>query len=175
MERVGKSGLIHYTWGEHGESSHAATTWYRRLGIRDAKRVVALLVLAFYACGLFVTLSMRRSVLVELLPDRSALYRVDSSGVVYNRFRVKLANRGKSPEAVSLRTEALPGASILLAPNPVTLAAGEGREVRFEVAAPAFRGAAEVNHFRIVTEASRAGERQSFDETFLMPAPGGER
>lgn len=175
MQRVGKQGLIHYTWGEHGETTGSGGRWYQRLGLRDAKRIVALLVLAFYGCGLFTVLAMRRSVWTELLPDRATLFELDARGSVRNRFRLKVANRGRCTESINVRTEGLPGARLLLDPNPIPLAAGEQKEVRLDVTAPQFSGAREVNHFRIVTEAACAAERKTFDETFLMPAPRGEK
>jgi len=153
MRRIGKQGLIHYTWG----------------GIRDARRVVVMLVLAFYASGLFVALSMRRSVLVQLQPERMTLYRRDAAGVVYNTFRLKVANRSHSGDSLTLWAEGLPGARLTLASNPLPLRAGDTRELRFDVAAQPFAGAQEVNHFRIVAQAAHARERSTFDETFLMP------
>jgi len=152
MQRLGKQGLIHYTWGQR---------W-------NAKRVLVLLVLAFYACGLFVALGMRRSVLVQLQPDRMTLYRVDA-GAVYNRFRLKIANRSRTADTVRIWAEGLPGATLTLLQNPLPLRAGDTREVLFEVSAQPFAGAQEVNHFRIVAQAARANERTTFEETFLMP------
>jgi cytochrome c oxidase accessory protein FixG len=172
LGKLGKQGLIQYTWGESGAAAGAETSWFRKLRFRDAKRVVLLLVLAFYASGLFVALGMRRSLLVQLMAERATLYRMDDSGVVYNRFRLKVANRSGSAESVVLSVEGLPGARLTLAPNPLTLAAGEAKEIQFDVAATRFAGAQDVNHFRVIAHAAPAGERESFDETFLIPAEG---
>jgi hypothetical protein len=71
---------------------------------------------------------------------------------------------------VALSAEGLPGARLTLTPNPLALAAGEAKEFAFDVAVTRFAGAQDVNHFRMVAQAAPAGERESFDETFLMPA-----
>ena len=43
LARLGKQGLIHYVWGEQGEKHGTGEkTWYQKLGLRDAKRVVVL-------------------------------------------------------------------------------------------------------------------------------------
>jgi cytochrome c oxidase accessory protein FixG len=169
MARFGREGLIHYTWGETGETAGADGKWWRRLGLRDGKRVVVLMVAALYLTGLFTALSMRRNVLVQVAPIRTSLFRVDAGGTVYNEFRVKIANRGRRPERVRFAIDGLPGARLILAPNPLSLAPGAAVEARFEIAARRFAGAEEVNHFRILSHAGAAGEDEVFDETFLMP------
>lgn len=162
-----KAGLIHYTWGETGGAVESETKWYRKLGIRDAKRVVVLLITLFYLCGLGVALSMRRSVLVQLSPERVTLYRVDDAGVVYNKFRVKVSNRSAQRAEVTLSTEGLQGARLTI-DKPIAVEPGASIEQRFEVAARRFQGSEEVNHFRILARASN--EQDVFEETFLMPA-----
>jgi len=169
MARFGREGLIHYTWGESGNLVENEAAWYRKLGLRDAKRVIVLLVTALYLTGLLTALSMRRSVLVQIAPVRATLYRVDPTGIVYNEFRVKIANRGHQPDRVRLSIDGLPGGRMLLTTNPLELAAGAITEARLEIAAPRFTGAQEVNHFRIVADAVTARENDVFEETFLMP------
>jgi cytochrome c oxidase accessory protein FixG len=169
LGRLGKQGLIHYAWGETGNVVETEQTWYRKLGIRDAKRVVVLLVSLFYLTGLSVALSMRRTVLIQIQPVRASLYRLDESGMVYNTFRVKLANRGGSESTVRLTAEGLPGATLALRDNPVKLQPGEILEREFEIAARPFAGSQDVNHFRIVAEATGEKQADSFEETFLMP------
>ncbi len=53
MARLKKPSLIHYAWGEKGELLSDATPrpWYRRVGLRDAKRVVVLLRAAVLRVG----------------------------------------------------------------------------------------------------------------------------
>ena len=86
LAHLKRPGLIHYAWGEKGPLSDTTPRpWYRRVGLRDAKRVVVLLVLLFYASGLFVALGMRHSVLVQVSPVRtSTTYRLGPDGRVYN-------------------------------------------------------------------------------------------
>jgi cytochrome c oxidase accessory protein FixG len=169
MARFGREGLIHYTWGESGKVVENESAWYRKLGLRDAKRVIVLLVTALYLTGLLTALSMRRNVLVQISPVRATLYRVDAAGIVYNEFRVKIANRGHQRDRLRLSIADLPGGRVLFAPNPLELAAGEVTEARLEIAVPRFTGAQEVNHFRIVVDAVTARENDVFGETFLMP------
>lgn len=170
LARLGKPTLINYTWGETGVSVEDETKWYRRLGIRDAKRVVVLLVTLFYLIGLTVALSMRKNVMVQLQPVRAQMYRVDGSGAIANKFRFRLVNRGGADVEVRVGAEGLPGARLTFAPNPRRLKPGEVAEGEFEVLAERFAGSGDVNHFRIVTDAG--GEQEKFDETFLMPPEG---
>ena len=95
LGRLGKEGLIHYVWGERAKrSDERQGPGMQRLGLRDAKRVVVLLVVLCYAGGLYTALAMRRTVLVRIPPDRATMYRLGSDGTVYNRFRLQAANRG---------------------------------------------------------------------------------
>jgi cytochrome c oxidase accessory protein FixG len=170
LGRLGKRGLIHYAWGETGELlSEKSGPWYRRMGLRDPKRVVVLLVLLFYATGLFVALSMRHSVLVRIAPDRATLYRVADGGRIHNKFRLSLANRGSDGASVFLTVDGLPEPRLTLQPNPLPLEPGEQRQAEFEVSVARFPGAAEVNRFRIRTRTHPDETEQVFELTFLMP------
>lgn len=169
MAKLGRPNLIHYTWGEGGGVVEDETRWYRKLGFRDAKRVVLALVILFYASGLFTVLAMRRNVLVQLAPDRSTLYRVDEAGLIYNRFRLKIGNRSARPDQLTLSIDGLPNARFTLPVNPIPLKPAEEISMEFEIAAPRFAGATDVNHFRITAKASAANESETFEETFIMP------
>jgi len=169
LSRLGKQGLIHYVWGEHGEKLGTGDkSWYQKLGVRNAKRVVVLLIILFYAAGLFTALSMRRTVLVRIAPDRATMYRVGKDGTIYNRFRVQVANRGREQAIAQFSIEGLPGASFSGFENAVVVNAGQTLEQEFEIAAPPSAGLAPgVNHFRLV---SRVGnEKDSAEETFITP------
>jgi cytochrome c oxidase accessory protein FixG len=169
LARLGKQGLIHYVWGEHGEKLGTGTkTWSQRLGLRDAKRAVVLLILFFYAAGLFTALSMRRAVLVQISPIRASLYRQDQDGTVYNRFRLKAANRSHQQQAIVLAIEGLPGTRFSGFENAVVIDSGQALEREFEIAArPSAALSPGVNHFRLV---SRVGnERESIEQTFITP------
>jgi cytochrome c oxidase accessory protein FixG len=169
LGRPGKQGLIHYVWGERGEElGKGDKPWYQRWGIRDAKRVVVLLVLC-YGGGLYTALAMRRSVLVRIPPDRTTMYRLGSDGTVYNRFRLVAANRGRQQTTLILTIEGLPGARLSSIENAVVINPGETLEREFEIAVPASAGVAPgVNHFRLLSKAGP--EQDEFPETFITPA-----
>lgn len=158
-----KSGLIHYTWGEHGETTreHDKPWWYR-FGFRDGKRAVVMLVLLFYASGLFLALSMRRTVLVRVQPLRDTLYTVTAQGEVLNKFRLQIANRGTKGATVELQLAGLPGAHIGGA-GPFQVAAGETLNREIDVSAVPGSAPPGVSHFEFVT----AGD--SIPMTFIMP------
>jgi cytochrome c oxidase accessory protein FixG len=159
LRRIGTPGLIHYTWGE------------RNTRFWDGKRFVVLAVLLFYASGLFVALSMRRTVLVRVAPVRSVLYTIGPDGSVRNQFRFTLANRGRGQQAVVFTIQQLPGATLVLPQNPVPVPAGETVRGEFLISAPPAGRLNEVNHFTIVTTAIPEQVNDSIPMTFLMP-PG---
>jgi len=169
LAKLGKPGLIHYAWGEQGEKLGTGDkTWFQKIGLRDAKRVVLLLVLLFYGVGLFTALSMRNAVLVQVSPVRATLYRQGADGTVYNRFHLKAANRSGTQQTVVLGIEGLPGTHFEGFENAVIVNAAQTQDFDFEIAAPVVAGLTPgVNHFRLT---SRVGnEKESFDETFITP------
>ncbi|MGO8797359.1 MAG: 4Fe-4S dicluster domain-containing protein [Candidatus Sulfotelmatobacter sp.] len=169
LGRLGKQGLIHYTWGEQGEPLGTGDkSFYQKLGLRNAKRVVVLLIILCYGAGLFTALSMRRAVLVRIAPDRTTMYRVGKDGTVYNRFRMQIANRSSQQQTVVLAIEGLPEATFVSFENAIVVDRGHALEQEFEIAvppqAPLTPG---VNHFRLT---SRVGnEKDSVEETFITP------
>jgi cytochrome c oxidase accessory protein FixG len=173
MTKLKKPTLIHYTWGETGEilgSRDIPRTWYQRIGIRDAKRIVVLLILVAYACGLTVALAMRRSMLVQISPDRGEkLYRV-GDGRVHNKFRYTLANRGGKPSTVIFTIDALPGGTLALPVNPVAVQPGETVNGEFEISVPAADRGELVTHFRILTSTVPGNEKEEVAMTFLRPS-----
>jgi polyferredoxin len=174
MARLKKPNLIHYAWGEKGEllSDTSPRPWFRRVGLRDAKRVVVLLVLLCYGSGLFVALAMRRAVLVRVEPVRETLYRIGADGRVYNQFRYRIANRGGKAGAVIFSIQHLAGASLAMAPNPVRVRPGESAAGTFEISRPAGRRDELVSHFTILTNSVPDGEADAIPMTFLAPAEG---
>ncbi|HUB89742.1 MAG TPA: 4Fe-4S dicluster domain-containing protein, partial [Dyella sp.] len=170
LHRIGKQGLIHYTWGERGETLGDRDAWYRRIGIRDAKRVIVLLLLACYGCALFVALSMRHAVLVQISPERASLYRLDGARV-YNRFRFRIANRGKARSAVVFSIAQLSGATLVMPHNPVPADAGTANQGTFEISRPLDAAKDEVEHFSIIATPVGGGAADTFAETFLSPPP----
>ena len=167
LGRLGKPGLIHYTWGEHGQFLGGTEPWYRRVGVRDAKRVIVLLLLLAYGGGLFVALGMRRAVLVQINPERATLYRLDK-GRVYDRFRFKVANRSHGRSAVVFSLDQLPAATLAMARNPVPVEAGQTEQGEFEISRPLESARQEVEHFSIVAT-PLGGPADVFPMTFLSP------
>jgi len=174
LARLNKRTLIHYTWGEKGELAEAGAgaPWYRRIGLRDAKRVVVLLVLTCYAASLVAALSMRHAVLVRIAPERATLYRLGPDGRVYNRFRYELANRSRARASVVFSIRQFPAGTLAIPSNPVTVAAGAVARGEFEISAPARSSRDLVTHFTIVTATVPGQESDTFPMTFLAP---GER
>ena len=170
LGRLGKEGLIHYVWGEHGEKLGTGTkSWYQKLGIRNGKRVVVLLIILFYAAGLFTALSMRRAVLVRIAPDRTTMYRLGQDGTVYNRFRLQVANRGRTQAIAQLSIDGLPGTSFAKFENAVVVNPGQTIQGEFEIQAPPSSPLLPgVNHFRIISTVGN--EKDVFDETFITPS-----
>jgi len=170
LGRLGKQGLIHYVWGEQGEKlGTGEKMWYQKIGIRNAKRLVVLMIILFYGAGLFTALSMRRVVLVRIAPDRTTMYRLGSDGTVYNRFRAQVANRGKKQAIAQFSIEGLPGTRFVGFENAIVVAAGTTMQQEFEIAAPpSAHLAAGVNHFRLVSNVENG--KDVFEETFIMPS-----
>lgn len=170
LARLGKQGLIHYAWGEHGELlGDKGKARYQRLGLRDSKRVVVLLLVLCYAGGLFAALSMRRAVLVEISPDRSTLYRLGKDGTVYNHFRLKVANRSRTQATVILSIEDLPGATLSAMEDAQVVNPGETLQKEFDICVPTASGLAPgVSHFHLVIKAG--SERDEYPQTFITPA-----
>lgn len=170
LPRLGKQSLIHYTWGERGELlEDQRTPLLRRLGLRDAKRFAVLLVILFYASGLFVALAMRDNVLVKIAPVRTTMYRIGEDGRVYNQFRMTLANRGHSDATLKLSLNNLVNGELVIPANPIELKAGEEVQQEFEIVVGAGQASAGVNHFQIVGEVTPDHSTTRFDMTFIMP------
>ncbi|MBL8187193.1 MAG: 4Fe-4S binding protein [Acidobacteria bacterium] len=169
LSRLGKPGLIHYAWGEKGELlTDKKTAFWRRIGLRDAKRVIVALVLLFYASGLFVVLSMRDNVLVRIAPVRSELYRLGDDGRVYNKFRMTVANRQSKDAELMLSLENLPGAQLQL-DQPLKLKPAEERQLQFEISVPPQSLPPGVNHFQITSRVEPGGETTNNKMTFITP------
>ncbi|HEX9004443.1 MAG TPA: 4Fe-4S dicluster domain-containing protein [Blastocatellia bacterium] len=169
LGRFGKQGLIHYAWGERGELlSDKRAPLLRRLGLRDGKRMVVMLLLLFYASGLFAVLSMRDNVLVKIAPVRATLYRLGDQGQIYNTFRMTLANRQSKDAEVRLSLQGLPEARLEL-PQPLQLKAGQELQMQFEIVAPPGKVPQGINHFEIVSRAMPGEETTTTKMTFITP------
>jgi polyferredoxin len=170
LGRLGRPTLIDYRWGKGGMTLSGSTEpWHKRIGLRDAKRVVVLLVLTFYASGLAVALSLREPVLVKVTPDRTRLSWTGAGGETINRYRVTLANRGREAAFVTFSLDGLPEGRLRLDPNPARLATGETLEVVAEVFVPAGARAVSVRPITLGARVDPSGETLSFASTFVMP------
>ncbi|MBI1760941.1 MAG: 4Fe-4S binding protein [Acidobacteria bacterium] len=169
LGRLGKPGLIQYTWGEHGELlKNKQSTWRKRLGLHDAKRFGVMLILLFYASGLFVALSMRHNVMVRIAPVRTTMFRLGADGRVYNQFRLTIANRQNKTAEVTFTLRGLPNAQLTL-PQPLKLQPAETVQQEFEIAAAENSLPAGVNYFEIATSVSPNNENETFKMTFITP------
>jgi cytochrome c oxidase accessory protein FixG len=171
LARLGKPGLIHMTWGEQGTLVGAREPWYKKLGIRDAKRAIVLAVILCYGSGLGVALSMRKPVFVRVEADRSVLFSKDSSGATVNKFRVIVGNRSRKDAIVKLDLEGLDQAHIV-GPSKITVNPGQTFEQFMGVAVPSGVVTPDyVTHFQIRAVTQPGGDVYSIDTTFIMPRP----
>lgn len=172
MGKFGKETLVNYTWGEKGEQlGDRKASWFKRFGLRDAKRFAVFAIIIVYGASLAVALSLRHNVLVQIAPNRASLYRL-ADGRVFNTFRMTIANRGKSETRVTLGVRSLPDARIELASPVFTLAAGESLQTEFEISVPDGRFAEQVNHFEIESIAEPDRSTDVFKQTFIVPTGG---
>jgi cytochrome c oxidase accessory protein FixG len=167
LGKLGHPTLISYTWGEKGLEIDKKMPWHKKLGFLDAKRLVIVLVLLFYATGLFLALSMRKPVLVKLTPNRTTLYKIEENGMVSNKFRLVIANRGKQEAELKLSVANLPSSKVEL--QPVKLKVGENLEQEFQVVADKKSLTPGVNHFQIISQTVPYNQTDKFDLTFIAP------
>ncbi|UCF35753.1 MAG: 4Fe-4S binding protein [Acidobacteriota bacterium] len=169
LAKLGTPGLIDYEWGAVNQGGSTKIPWYHRIGLRDRKRWVLMLVLMFYATGLMVALSMRDPVLVQISPQRDQLYEVNESGDVTNKFRARITNRSPENAYVVFSIQSLPGARLDLPEGRIPVDPGESVVRTFDVVAHPSGPGPGVNHFSITSESMPDGHARSFDMTFIMP------
>lgn len=167
MGKLGKGGLIHYNWGDKEVPENIREGWFSRIGIRDAKRVIILLIIAIYGIGLYIAISMRQPVLVQIAPDRTTMYQVTKDGNIANKFRLQIANRGHEQATVVFDIQDLPGATLADTEKAVVVNPGGTIQTEFEVVVPPNTIPGGVNHFQIVTKIGN--EQQKFPQTFITP------
>ena len=168
MGKLGKQGLIHYSWGDRNLPENLRESWFQRIGIRDAKRVIILLIMFLYGFGLYIAISMRQAVLVKISPDRTTMYQIVQDGKVANTFRLQIANRGHEQTTVVLSVEDLPGATIAGTENALVVNAGGMLQKEFQVVTSPTAVAAGVNHFQLVAKVGN--DRDKFPQTFITPS-----
>lgn len=166
MGRLNKSGLIHYNWGP-GVAPARARTWYQKIGLWDARRVVIFLVLFGYGFGLWLTLAMRSPVLVRVVPDRSVLYRDAAGGGISNRFRITVANRAGQEARVMLAVTGLARAELSSATDSLVVAPGESLTRDFDVTA--WGASPGVTPIRFVARWTPEAGKREYPMTFIAP------
>ncbi|MBX7222025.1 MAG: 4Fe-4S binding protein, partial [Blastocatellia bacterium] len=170
LGRMGQPGLIHYAWGEQGESlDTTGVPWYRKLGLRDAKRIVVMLVLLFYASGLLVVLSLRKPVFLKIMPNRTTLFQIAPTGEITNTFRLTLGNRSSQAATVTLALKDLSSGRIDLPSPVIALKPGETLQQEFAIAVKPETLAPGVNHFQIIGTVVPGNHVETFAETFITP------
>lgn len=169
MGKFGEDTLVHYAWGEKGELlGDKKASWYQRIGLRDIKRIAVFAIIIIYGTALFTAFSMRHSMMVTIAPNRLTLYRKGEDGMIYNTFRMTLANRGNKDSTVSLSLN-LPNAKINLPNVEIPVKAGETIQQEFEISVPAKSLEPEVNHFEITAVANPEATKDTIQQTFIMP------
>ena len=169
LGKLGKPTLIDYAWGEAGLTVGQENSWYRKLGLRDAKRVIILLLVVLYASALYVAISMRKPVLVRIAPDRTNLYTTDSQNLVHNKFRLQVSNRGNSDATFNLAIDGLTDARIAGLELPLLLKPGVTEQTEFEILADPSKVTPGVNYIRLVPHLSPEQKMEPFAETFIAP------
>ena len=168
LGKLGQQTLISYAWGEFRTVGAKKEPWYRKIGFRDGKRAVIVVLLTIYATGLTLVISLREPVLVQIMPDRMTLYTMEPDGLVHNHFRLVLSNRAHSAKQLSISVDGLPQGIVSGASQPVIMAPGDTVQTMFDVAAPAGAVAPGVNHMRLI--AAVPGQKTAtFNETFIAP------
>jgi polyferredoxin len=169
LGRLGRKSLIHYAWGDPSQSVVEDNKWYRRIGLRDGKRIAVLVLLFIYASGLSLAIHLRQPVLVRIMPDRITLYTRDADGLIHNRYRLLASNRGHADSKVTLSLADLPAAHVVGLQNGITLKPGETQQFEFDVAAAASDLPKGVSHLRILAHVVPGQSDEAFPETFITP------
>jgi cytochrome c oxidase accessory protein FixG len=174
LGKIGRESIIQYAWGDLGPATKGKDAWYRKIGLRDGKRVAILALLLIYATGLAIVISLREPVLVRIMPDRITLFGIAPDGQIHNRFRVVASNRSHTGKQMTLSLDGLPQGTIVNAHEPFTLGPGESFQGYFEIAAPRALLQPGVNHMRIVATVD-SQKPATFDETFIAPTSSSPR
>jgi polyferredoxin len=169
LGRLGRPSLIHYAWGDPGQSVAEDSKWYRRIGLRDGKRIAVLVLLFIYASGLAIAIHLRQPVLVRIMPDRITLYTRDADGLIHNRFRLLASNRGHAGAKVTISLADLPVAHIVGFQDGIALKPGETQQFEFDVAAAITDLPPGVSHLHILTHVVPGQNDEAFPETFITP------
>lgn len=169
LGKLGNQTLIQYAWGDSGTRSAAEGNWFRRIGLRDGKRVAVLILLLVYATGLSIAIGLRQPVLLRIMPDRITLYSVSADGKIHNRFRMLASNRSKVRATVSLAVADLKDGSIESIDEREVLEPGQSVQQQFDVVVALSSLRPGINRMRIIADVSPGKTGQVFQETFFAP------
>jgi polyferredoxin len=169
LGRLGRQSLIHYAWGDPSQNAATDRAWYRRIGLRDGKRIAVLVLLFIYASGLSLAIHMRQPVLVRIMPDRITLYQRGFDGLIHNRFRLLASNRGRVDAKVTVSLADMPAVHVVGMQDGISLKPGETQQFEFDVAAASSDVSPGVSHMRILTHVVPTQNDDAFPETFIAP------
>jgi polyferredoxin len=169
LGKMGRGSLIHYAWGDAEQDVARKDAWYRRIGLRDGKRVAALVLLMIYATGLSIAINLRKAVMVRIMPDRITLYTKTPDGLIHNRFRLLASNRGKTDARVDFTLVDMPAGRILGVDEGIALKPGENLQRDFDIVADSNQISPGVNHMKILAHVDPSQKTDVFAETFIAP------
>jgi len=169
LGKLGKQTVIQYAWGDPGDKSTPDGNWFRRIGLRDGKRIAVLVLLLVYATGLSIAISVRQPILLRIMPDRITLYSVAADGKIHNRFRMLASNRGHVQARIRLSVADLKDGRIEGIEDRKLLEPGESAQEQFDVVVPPASLHAGINKMKILADVTPGKTGQQFQETFFAP------
>jgi len=135
LPRLGKPGLINFSWGE----KQIRPDWLGKLGFVDAKRWIILALMVVYTAGLVVLVQARQPLAISASGDRSILFREGIDGRITNDYTVRVQNRSLNDGVFEIGC-AGPGDLLLdCDENPLALKSRESRLLKLSITT---RGAA---------------------------------
>ncbi len=134
LERLNKSTLITFSWGE----TQRKEKWWEKIGLVDGKRRVMLALIGVYTLGLVALIHNRQPISISATGDRSTLYRQEN-GAVINDYFLRISNRSLEERTFRLECAApfghVEGCRLLLERNPITLKSREVQTLKLSIAA----------------------------------------
>ncbi|MEJ2521316.1 MAG: cytochrome c oxidase accessory protein CcoG [Gammaproteobacteria bacterium] len=166
MDKMGYDrGLIRYTTHNAMEDSQPVRVLRPRTVIYGA-------LLALLTAGFLFSVANRSTLIVDVIRDRSSLYRELPGGLIENVYTAVLVNKTEIPRQFQLSARGLPGLELALdTEGPVTAGAGEVRRlpVRLQVPASAVPPAG-ADVFLVVEATGEVPEQVEKETRFLGPA-----
>jgi cytochrome c oxidase accessory protein FixG len=168
-DKFGKPSLINYTWGDTNKAVANENAWFRRLGVRDGKRVAVLVLMLVYSSALAIFISLRQPVIVQIMPDKSELYTVGKDGLIRNHFRMTLGNRSHKEATLQVRAADLTSVHIVGLDDNIQLAPGEEKKLVFDAVAAPETLQPGINHMSIVVDVTPKQKSIELKENFFAP------